>query len=131
MKTQWMLLAASAAACLALNAAAQAPVPALAAPAESTIPAGPKGIAIQEGRKLLTETHQRLPNNVGNGLNCTSCHLAGGTTANASPWIGIWGGVSGISFAQRQSHFLAGAGQRLLPAFDEWQAAGVRLGRNE
>ena len=60
-------------------------------PPESSIPAGPKGVAIQEGRKLLTETHQRLPNNVGNGLNCTSCHLAGGTTANASPWVGIWG----------------------------------------
>ena len=48
-------------------------------------------MAIREGKLLLTETHQRLPKNVGNGLNCTSCHLAGGTTANASPWIGIWG----------------------------------------
>ncbi|MDL2354547.1 MAG: c-type cytochrome [Pseudomonadota bacterium] len=63
----------------------------MTAPAESTMPSGPKGDAIREGRLLLTETHQRLPKHVGNGLNCTSCHLAGGTTANASPWIGIWG----------------------------------------
>ncbi len=76
------------AAILAGQVCAQA---AFSPPPESSIPAGPKGIAIQEGRKLLTETHQRLPNNVGNGLNCTSCHLAGGTTPNASPWVGIWG----------------------------------------
>jgi len=76
---------------LAGAAAAQAAAPALAVPAETSIPSGPKGVAIQEGRKLLTETHLRLPKNVGNGLNCTSCHLAGGTTANASPWVGIWG----------------------------------------
>lgn len=60
-------------------------------PPESTIPSGPRGVAIQAGRLLLTETHQRLPANVGNGLNCSSCHLAGGTTAQAAPWIGIWG----------------------------------------
>lgn len=60
-------------------------------PSEATVPAGPDGVAIKEGKKLLTETRQRLPGNVGNGLNCTNCHLAGGTTANAAPWVGIWG----------------------------------------
>ena len=60
-------------------------------PKEDSIPSGPKGDAIKNGKLLLTETHQRLPNNVGNGLNCTSCHLAGGATPNASPWVGIWG----------------------------------------
>ena len=60
-------------------------------PTEASIPPGPKGIAIQEGKTLLSETRQRLPKNVGNGLNCTNCHLDGGTTANASPWVGIWG----------------------------------------
>lgn len=60
-------------------------------PEEASMPAGPKGIAIQEGRKLLTETHQRLPKNVGNGLTCANCHLAAGTTPHASPWVGIWG----------------------------------------
>ncbi|WP_344764590.1 c-type cytochrome [Actimicrobium antarcticum] len=91
MTTKMTVIASALLACMTWNAFAQAPAPLLVAPADATIPSGPKGVAIQEGRKLLTETHQRLPNNVGNGLNCTSCHLAGGTTANASPWIGIWG----------------------------------------
>ena len=85
------LITAGLALALAGSVAAQPPAPPFTAPADATIPSGPKGLAIQEGKKLLTETHQRLPKNVGNGLNCTSCHLAGGTTANASPWVGIWG----------------------------------------
>lgn len=64
---------------------------AFAPPAESSIPDGPQGTAIHEGKKLLTETKQRLPKNVGNGLNCTNCHLNGGATQGASPWVGIWG----------------------------------------
>ena len=91
MTIKFKLITAGLALALAGSVAAQSPVPPFTAPADSTIPSGPKGLAIQEGKKLLTETHQRLPKNVGNGLNCTSCHLAGGTTANASPWVGIWG----------------------------------------
>ena len=76
---------------MACGAGAQTPAAELKVPADSSIPPGPRGTAIQEGKKLLSETHQRLPKNVGNGLNCTNCHLAGGTTANSSPWVGIWG----------------------------------------
>ena len=86
-----LMIIATAAALMIADASAQAPEFPMKPPADSAIPAGPKGLSIQEGRKLLTETHQRLPKNVGNGLNCTNCHLAGGTTANASPWVGIWG----------------------------------------
>lgn len=60
-------------------------------PAESTIPAGPQGDAIRNGKLLLSETYQRLPNNVGNKLTCANCHLGAGTVVNASPWVGIWG----------------------------------------
>jgi len=60
-------------------------------PAESTIPAGPQGDAIRNGKLLLTETHQRLPDHVGNKLTCANCHLGAGTVPNASPWVGIWG----------------------------------------
>lgn len=86
-----LLAAGSLALLTALNSAAQVNPQSMAVPAESTIPEGPKGAAIRAGKLLLTETHLRLPKNVGNKLNCTSCHLAGGTTANASPWVGIWG----------------------------------------
>ena len=73
------------------NASAQVPVAEFKPPPDSSIPSGPKGTAIRAGKLLLSETHQRLPGNVGNGLNCTNCHMAGGTTANSSPWVGIWG----------------------------------------
>ena len=41
------------------------------------------------GMRLMTETKALLPNNVGNGLNCSSCHLNGGTVAMASPFVGV------------------------------------------
>ncbi len=63
----------------------------LQAPSESALPPGPRRSAILEGKELLTQAALRLPENVGNGLNCTNCHLDGGTRAKASPWIGIWG----------------------------------------
>jgi len=71
--------------------AAQRPTAEFKPPAEGTIPAGPQGDAIRSGKLLLTETHQRLPNNVGNKLTCANCHLGAGTVPNASPWVGIWG----------------------------------------
>lgn len=60
-------------------------------PEESAIPSGPQGDAIRNGKLLLTETHERLPQNVGNKLTCANCHLGAGTTPNAAPWVGIWG----------------------------------------
>jgi len=60
-------------------------------PVEATIPTGPQGDAIRQGKLLLTQTKSLLPQNVGNGLNCANCHLAAGTTPKSSPWVGIWG----------------------------------------
>jgi thiosulfate dehydrogenase len=41
------------------------------------------------GMRLMTQTKALLPNNVGNELNCSSCHLNGGTVAKGSPFVGI------------------------------------------
>ena len=57
----------------------------LHAPDEKTIPTGPVGTAIRYGKKVLTETQTYAKPYVGNGLNCTSCHLDGGRRAYASP----------------------------------------------
>ena len=73
------------------SAMAQTAMPDFKPPLDASIPSGPKGTAIQEGKKLLLDTRRLLPKNVGNGLNCTNCHLDAGTAANASPWVGIWG----------------------------------------
>ena len=88
-----LMIIATAAALRMPDASAQAPEFPMKPPADSAIPAGPKGLAIQEGRKLLTETHQRLPKTVGNGLTCTHFPLARGPRANASPGVGVWGVV--------------------------------------
>lgn len=60
-------------------------------PPEEEIPAGPLGDAIRYGQQLLTQTQVYAKAYVGNGLNCTSCHLQAGRMPNASPWVGIWG----------------------------------------
>src|SRR5271157_1036975 len=60
-------------------------------PADSTIPGGPEGDAIRLGRTLITDTRKMLPNNVGNGLNCSNCHLGAGTKESAAPYVGLWG----------------------------------------
>ena len=61
----------------------------LVVPADSTIPTGPEGDAIRLGRHLMNDTRKLLPHNVGNGLNCSSCHIAGGTQAYAGPYVGL------------------------------------------
>ena len=60
-------------------------------PDEKNIPPGPLGDSIRYGEKILTKTQTYAKGYVGNGLNCSSCHLTGGKTAYASPWVGIWG----------------------------------------
>lgn len=60
-------------------------------PPEESMPSGPMGDAIRYGHQLTTQTQVYAKKYVGNGLNCTSCHLDGGRTQNAAPWVGIWG----------------------------------------
>ena len=41
------------------------------------------------GARLNIETRDLLPKNVGNALNCASCHLNAGTVADGSPYSGV------------------------------------------
>jgi len=41
------------------------------------------------GARLNINTHEMLPRNVGNALNCASCHLNAGTVADGSPYVGL------------------------------------------
>ncbi|AOZ02805.1 cytochrome C [Cupriavidus sp. USMAHM13] len=82
---------------LALALALAAALPARAAqdqvpfvvPDPASVPKGAVGEAILRGKALLSDTRKLLPGNVGNGLNCTNCHLNGGTVPYASPWVGL------------------------------------------
>ena len=77
---------------LALNAGmAQAQSAPFVVPTHAMIPDGPEGDAIKMGESLIAETKKLLPKNVGNGLNCTSCHLGNGTVPFAGPYVGLWG----------------------------------------
>ncbi len=70
---------------------AKAPAPTPAAPVLGAIPAGPLGDAVRRGQQIVEHTYETLPDHVGARLHCTSCHLHGGTTPFAGPWIGISG----------------------------------------
>jgi cytochrome c len=75
--------------CIAVCGAGEAagPMP-FKVPADSTIPGGPTGDTIKLGKTLITDTPKLLPANVGNGRNCSNCHLDAGTTQNAGPFVG-------------------------------------------
>lgn len=60
--------------------------PPIKMPDESTIPDDEYGAAVRRGLQLANHTCKELPNNVGNQLNCTSCHLGNGSEAYAAPW---------------------------------------------
>ena len=68
------------------GAEAGAKGPAIKTPDESTIPDDEYGAAIRRGLQIVNHTYKELPDNVGNQLNCTSCHLGNGAEAYASPW---------------------------------------------
>lgn len=61
----------------------------LIVPGDDTIPPGATGDLVRKGRRYATHTWEDLPELVGSDLHCTSCHLEGGTKANAGPWVGI------------------------------------------
>lgn len=65
--------------------------PTIKAPDESTIPDDERGAAIRRGLQIVNHTYKELPDNVGNQLNCTSCHLGNGSEAYAAPWNGLPG----------------------------------------
>jgi len=41
------------------------------------------------GLQLLRNSKRLMPNNVGDGLNCDSCHINGGTMALGAPYVGV------------------------------------------
>ena len=49
----------------------------------------PNAEQVVRGMRLHLQTKDLLPDNVGNALNCTSCHLNAGTVADGSPFVGV------------------------------------------
>lgn len=57
-------------------------------PAESELPDNAYGKLVREGYALFVDTKRLAPQYVGNGLNCSNCHLDQGRLANSAP---LWG----------------------------------------
>ena len=49
----------------------------------------PDSDKLVRGMRLMSETREHVPHNVGDQMSCSSCHLDGGTVAHASPYVGI------------------------------------------
>ena len=58
-------------------------------PRLAELSAAPNADQVVRGMRLHLQTKELLPNNVGNSLNCTSCHLNAGTVADGSPFVGV------------------------------------------
>ena len=58
-------------------------------PRLANLVAQPNAGQLVRGMRLHLETKALLPQNVGNALNCTSCHLNSGTVADGSPFVGV------------------------------------------
>jgi len=84
------LLACAFVAAVSSTVAAEPAVP-LRVPTAASIPSGPLGVDVRRGEALFNTTQATAKAYVGNGLQCTSCHLQGGTVAYAAPMVGLWG----------------------------------------
>ena len=63
--------------------------PKIQMPDIDSLPDDEYGAAVRRGLQIANHTYKELPDNVGNQLNCTSCHLANGSEAYAAPWNNI------------------------------------------
>ena len=74
-------------------ALAEAPTPPqparFAPPRDASIPDDEAGRQILLGRRLVADTKRLLPDNVGDVLNCTNCHLGAGKVPMAAPFVGV------------------------------------------
>ncbi|MDD2052015.1 c-type cytochrome [Pseudomonas putida] len=57
-------------------------------PSESELPDNAYGKMVRQGYALFVDTKRLAPQYVGNGLNCSNCHLDQGRLANSAP---LWG----------------------------------------
>jgi thiosulfate dehydrogenase len=57
-------------------------------PQEKDLPANAYGELVQQGRAIFVDTRNQAAEYVGNGMNCTNCHIEQGRKANSAP---LWG----------------------------------------
>jgi len=76
--------------------------PVFTPPSASSIPAGPLGDVIRQGRDIFTDTPVHAKAYVGNGLSCSNCHIDAGRKANSAP---LWAAyVSYPQYRKKNGH---------------------------
>lgn len=60
-------------------------------PSEASIPDNAFGAMVRKGRTIFMHTQTHAGKYVGNGLNCSNCHLDAGRRANSAPLWAAWG----------------------------------------
>jgi thiosulfate dehydrogenase len=88
--------------------------PAFVPPPESAIPQGPYGDMVRLGREIFRRTRQNAPAYVGNGLDCTNCHLDAGRLADSSP---LWGAYGMYPQYRKKNGHVNSYGERLQGCF--------------
>gem|GEM_PF-6388561 len=68
-------------------------------PAESELPDNAFGKIVREGHALFVDTRRLMPEAVGNGMNCSNCHLDQGRLAHSAP---MWGRTRCIPLTARK-----------------------------
>ncbi|MGF0345759.1 c-type cytochrome [Rhodococcus sp. IEGM1300] len=75
----------------AAGAALQTSLSGFAPPQEAELPDNAFGQLAREGRDIFVDTQKNASQYVGNGLNCSNCHLDQGRKADSAPLWGAYG----------------------------------------
>lgn len=71
-------------------------------PPHGAYPDGPFGAAVKRGEALFTDTQHAAAAFVGNGLNCSNCHIDAGRHPNSAPLWAAW--VSYPAYRKKNDH---------------------------
>lgn len=88
--------------------------PTFTPPSASSIPAGPLGDVIRQGRDIFTDTPRYAKAYVGNALTCSNCHLDAGRKANSAP---LWGAYGMYPQYRKKNGHVNSFGERLQGCF--------------
>lgn len=83
-------------------------------PPESAIPDTPFGAMVRKGQAIFTHTHANAAAYVGNGLNCSNCHLDAGRRANSAP---LWAAYVRYPMYRSKNHKVNSFAERLQGCF--------------
>ncbi len=83
-------------------------------PHEKDLPDDPFGRLVQDGRAIFVDTRNRASEYVGNGMNCTNCHLDQGRLARSAP---LWGAYTMYPAYRKKNNKVNSYAERIQGCF--------------